>query len=593
MSDGGDDFEQPEDGFEGSDGEVVSGGGGGICGACILMLIGLALYPGALGFAGWNEKRAVCRQKALYDAEDKAIHLSCSSKETAESGEPVKAGNLGFLGCELDETSLTKYSKADIPGLEQMSPNLFNEAGLGLSVKTEMVICKEKCLREVCNRRLSEQGRNDQEMEDGEHEPFTQAGDGKVEAFPEAGFVTPTQSEPSSVPVRRLGSSRRRSQSCTKRCVEWGYYLDWSEVSDGALSNFHDQVKAQQNCTGLNSLWPGAFKPKLQIPNMYAEKGQVQVQGGGWGLNERQTKAIPIDKPVQLTDEQGMVQSPQQPPPFWTDANTMVIGDQLHTCNLAQNATLQLGCMRLSAWVSRPNRVALLGEVSQTPGLMSEEGWEARTDWLCSGQTVQRVCPTRAVNVDTFTHSGWRHGHVHAEVNVDTFTQGGGMDTFAQGGGIPMESCEELKTMEELFEVMHAENNFMTWIYRLIGFLLTWLGICCICQPISTCVQMSADFLDQITECIPGVGCIVDEMTDIFTGLVNSIICAVSCLCGFSSFAFVAAVMWVVMRPMVGIPLLILGVCLCGGAGFLMHTCRNNGARNKGAQQELLADENS
>jgi len=166
-------------------------------------------------------------------------------------------------------------------------------------------------------------------------------------------------------------------------------------------------------------------------------------------------------------------------------------------------------------------------------------------------------------------------------------------DTFIQGGAILFESCGEIRSKEELFEVMHSENNKTTWIYRLVGFLLTWLGICCICQPISTCVQMSADFLDQITECIPGVGCIVDEMTDIFTGLVNSIICAVSCLCGFSSFAFVAAVMWVVMRPMVGIPLLILGVCLCGGAGFLMHTCRKKGARNKGPQQVLLADENS
>mmetsp|Transcript_11410 Transcript_11410/g.22016 ORF Transcript_11410/g.22016 Transcript_11410/m.22016 type:complete len:570 (-) Transcript_11410:164-1873(-) len=569
MSDEGEEFEQPEDDFSGSEGGGEGGGGGGLCTACICMLIGLALYPGALGLSGYNEKRAVCRQKALYAAEDKSILLSCSAP-AAESGEPVEPGNLGFLSCELDETTLSTYSKDDIPGLEAMSPNLFREAGLGLSVQTEMVICKEKCIREACrHRRLSGQGRDDKETDDGEHESFTQAGDRKVESFPEASFVTSTESEPSNVPVRRLGSRRRTQSSCTKECVEWGYQLEWSSTPGSPEGVFKDPVKAQQNCGGTNPQ-EGLFRPAMKIPTKYADSGQVHVQGGGWKLNENQTKAIPIDKPVQMSDEEGMVQSLQQPPLSWSDANTMVRGNQLHTCNTAQSGTPQLGCMRLSAWVSRPDRVALLGEISQTqtPGVMKEEDWEAPADWLCSGQTVQRVCPSAKVPA------------VRA-------------DTFMQGGGIAFESCGEIRTMEELFEVMHSENNMMTWIYRLAGFLLTWLGICCICQPISACVKMSTDFLDQITECIPGVGCIVDEMTDMLTGLVNSVICAVSCLCGFSSFAFVAAVMWVVMRPMVGIPLLILGVGLCAGAGFVMHTCRKKGSRNEGPQQELLPENSS
>merc|ERR1719189_2993058 len=109
-------------------------------------------------------------------------------------------------------------------------------------------------------------------MEDGEHESFTQAGDSKVEPFPEASFVTSTESEPSSVPARRLGSSRRR-RSCTKECVEWGYHLEWSSVPGS--SSFNNPAKAQQNCSGLN---PQEFKPALQIPNKYTDSGQVQVQ---------------------------------------------------------------------------------------------------------------------------------------------------------------------------------------------------------------------------------------------------------------------------------------------------------------------------
>eukprot|EP00419_Tripos_fusus_P037483 CAMPEP_0172773264 /NCGR_PEP_ID=MMETSP1074-20121228/193942_1 /TAXON_ID=2916 /ORGANISM="Ceratium fusus, Strain PA161109" /LENGTH=99 /DNA_ID=CAMNT_0013609511 /DNA_START=1 /DNA_END=297 /DNA_ORIENTATION=- len=99
--------------------------------------------------------------------------------------------------------------------------------------------------------------------------------------------------------------------------------------------------------------------------------------------------------------------------------------------------------MRLSAWVSHPGHVALLGKVSETPGLMSEEAWEAPPDWLCSGQTVERVCPTHMV--------------------------GGTLD-------LPLQSCGEVPSKKALFAVMNSENDKTTWIYRLVGFLLTWLG---------------------------------------------------------------------------------------------------------------------
>jgi len=534
-----------EEGFE--DGEGGGGGGGNMCTACICMLIGLALYPAALGFSGWNEKRAVCREKALYEAEGNSKLLSCSSHAD------VDPGDLGFLSCALDKTTLTNYSNEDIKGLQDLSlKDLFHAPGLGLRVTTEMVVCKEKCIKEVCEgRRLSEQGRNDTEMEDGDYESFTQVGDNEVESFPEAGAATSTEPETNTIPARRLNGGRRR-RTCTNKCVKWGYWLDWSDQPGS--SSFNDQAKAEQNCTGPNPQAP--FSVALGISNKYADAGQVKVQGGGWSLNKKQTKAIPVNVPVTMTatGDLSLPQVPWTPAEAWTKANTMVIGNELHTCK-----DKELGCMRLSAWVSRPGKVALLGEVSQTPGLMSEDGWEAPADWLCSGQTVQRVCPTSAAG------------------------------DLMQGGFL--ESCGEIDSKEELFEVMHGENSFTTWIYRLVGFLLTWLGIYFICQPITTCVQMSGDFLDQITECIPGVGCIVDEMTDIFTGLVTGIICAVACFCACSSFLFVAAVAWVVMRPMVAIPLLILGLCLCGGAGFLMHTFRKKRAKTSDAEQALLIED--
>jgi len=419
---------------------------------------------------------------------------------------------------------------------------------LGLKVTTEMVVCKEKCTRSECRgRRLAEEEPKDTGMNDG-----------KVDSFPEAEAETFTESPNNSFPARRLSGRRR---SCTKECVQWGYWLDWSDAL--VSSDFHDTARAQQACGGTNPLGP--VSPALGTSTKYANSFQVKTQGGGWALNGKQTRAIPVDVPVKLTATTNellpFVKGELPPMEGWDDINTMVIGDQLHTCNLKPPTDKGLGCMRLSAKVSHPEQVALLGKVSvsQKPGRMSEEGWEAPADWLCGGQTVQRVCPTAGV--------------------------GSSLD-------VPMESCDVIRTKEELFEVMHGENNMTTWMYRLAGFLLTWLGLCCICQPLTTLVEMAGDCLDQITQCIPGVGCIVDEMTDVFTGLVKAVVCAITCMCAFSSFIFVVGVMWVVMRPLVAIPLLIFGFCFCGGAGYLMHTCRKKKEKEAGmgSQQELLDD---
>ena len=60
---------------------------------------------------------------------------------------------------------------------------------------------------------------------------------------------------------------------------------------------------------------------------------------------------------------------------------------------------------------------------------------------------------------------------------------------------------------------MKNENNTTTWIYRAIGLIVTWLGVSMILSPITTLVDIATDYVDDITACIPGVGCIVDGAT--------------------------------------------------------------------------------
>jgi len=198
----------------------------------------------------------------------------------------------------------------------------------------------------------------------------------------------------------------------------------------------------------------------MHIPDKYAP-----VQGLGWHLNEKQSKEFPIDIPVPMTNSQ----------PLLFDLHKVgyhVTGDRLYTC--AHTA----GCMRLSAWVSRPNRVALLGEVSDTPGMMKEEGWKAPGGGVCSNQTAQLVCPS----------SG--------------------------GGNSSLPSCGELETLDDLFELMDKNNRHWVWPERFVYFLFTWLAIACIFRSLSPCMEAYGGFLGRV----PGVGRIVDEMTEIFAG---------------------------------------------------------------------------
>lgn len=299
------------------------------------------------------------------------------------------------------------------------------------------------------------------------------------------------------------------------------------------------------------------------------EAGATMVEGGGWRLNSWQTDQLPIDTPLALSaatstaTASGATAFPPlptiapltpttiapslQPPQILSRANTAVEGNQLVTCR--QN--LKVGCLRISFAVGVPSTIAMLGQVSPETGRMTTDGWKSPKNWLCSGSVINRVCP---MSVSGDVNNGLQH-------------------------------CGEIKSKEELFETLHSENKTTTWIFRVMSLLVTWIGLCMICSPITRIVQMATGFLDQITSCIPGVGCLVDYATDLFVGLVQSVVCCITCMCAVSSFLLVAGIVWVVMRPLYAIPMVILGICLCGGAGFAMHHFKKNKTQKQHADR--------
>merc|ERR1712012_178966 len=91
---------------------------------------------------------------------------------------------------------------------------------------------------------------------------------------------------------------------------------------------------------------------------------------------------------------------------------------------------------------------------------------------------------------------------------------------------------------EKLFEHFKADAKATTWIFRVAGFLALWFAFTRCAQP-----------LEVVTDCIPCIGpCLGDA--------VEVIACVVCCYPALACCLGVAGVVWVAMRPMVGIPLM-------------------------------------
>jgi len=501
------------------------------CSACCCLLIGLLLWPGALYAAGWNEQRVVCREKAILAAEKYAVDLQCDQHARTAAGKPIEKGALGYLSCDLDQSTFTNWTAKKFAGLEGMdqagaAPLMGPKgvAALAMRMHVQMYVCEESCARERCgSRRLGED--------------TEEAGD------------------PRAAEARQL---RKKEKSCTKHCVEWRYSLRLTDRAVG-VANFRDNEKARRQCgSSRNPTSPGSGLT-MGSSDLYGASGQVKVKGGGWDVNNWQSRQIPIDDKVPLPRRSPPpgLGSHTQPPTRLGHATTYVEGDAVRTC-----ANESVGCLVIGFTRAAPEDVTMLGLVSAAhPGRFSEpeEGlWPAPRDWLCgSGETVNRVCPMTS--------------------SID----------LASG----IQSCSGGLSKGEFFDDMKGENSTAAWIYRLVSFFCVWLAVFCVCSPITAIVEWATDSIDDLTDCIPGVGCVVDLMTDMIVGVVRTVVCMLAFACAVSSFLLVAGTVWAAMRPMVAVPALVLGLCCCCGTCFAARSCAQQGKKKDGGDEESGEDQ--
>jgi hypothetical protein len=106
-------------------------------------------------------------------------------------------------------------------------------------------------------------------------------------------------------------------------------------------------------------------------------------------------------------------------------------------------------------------------------------------------------------------------------------------------------------TKDALFEHLISSNTGVTWILRIVMWLLLWASCTCMGRP-----------LEVAADCIPCIGPFLGDMID-------AVVCCVTCFPSLACCGIVAGCVWVAMRPAVGAPILIIGLCIvCGSVGY-------------------------
>lgn len=133
------------------------------------------------------------------------------------------------------------------------------------------------------------------------------------------------------------------------------------------------------------------------------------------------------------------------------------------------------------------------------------------------------------------------------------------------------------QSKDELIKQLQSENSTLTWILRFVGALCAWASVYCCLQPISAAADIIGDYLRMLP-----CGSFLEDCLE---GAVHELLCCLACGVGCSCALFVISIMWVAMRPLVGIPLMILALCcFVGGVGTFK-------SQHKGKAKGQPADE--
>eukprot|EP00746_Dinoflagellata_sp_MGD_P102644 gnl/MRDRNA2_/MRDRNA2_420768_c0_seq1.p1 gnl/MRDRNA2_/MRDRNA2_420768_c0~~gnl/MRDRNA2_/MRDRNA2_420768_c0_seq1.p1 ORF type:complete len:175 (-),score=19.67 gnl/MRDRNA2_/MRDRNA2_420768_c0_seq1:56-580(-) len=140
--------------------------------------------------------------------------------------------------------------------------------------------------------------------------------------------------------------------------------------------------------------------------------------------------------------------------------------------------------------------------------------------------------------------------------------------------GYQLGSLKEGKyTLDEMYAQLLAEANTMTLVFRFVGFLVLWVGICLATGPLSI-----------IADCVPFIGPYLGDA-------VERVICVASCFPATGIAIVVIGICWVAFRPAIGIPMVLLSCLAAASYAYWKHQKQEEKAQDGETQDGKKAQD--
>lgn len=192
-----------------------------------------------------------------------------------------------------------------------------------------------------------------------------------------------------------------------------------------------------------------------------------------------------------------------------------LLGHVVHTCN-----TEKVGCLRISYYKSSATHGSYLGR-SKGSGMVEQQvrtmPWKAPAFWLCP-----------VTDVDLFSAKDYP------------------------------------QSPEDVISEAEHNNMVQTWIFRLVGAILAPLGIFLFLCPIQKLAEVVEEFFDWF-RFVPLLGSALGFLGNAVSEIVGCALMAIALSLGLPSVMLVVSISWCVMRPLLGLPMLL---CSLVGLAF-------------------------
>jgi hypothetical protein len=322
----------------------------------------------------------------------------------------------------------------------------------------------------------------------------------------------------------------------TRTVVTWEYRLEWSG-SEVNSNNF----KAWDNNEALRALERGCGRNFKRNPPMDMMQSETLSSGfmvaGGFDLTRLLDK-VSVKEPVTIKQHpSGSYSAPlttgnskrlardgqaytrrefieyygeEQGVKAWETARPEGGGKAKVGLNTVQTCVQpEVGCLKLAYFKSSIRHISHMAKLDAWLSLTKP--WRAPSSWMCSSSSGSN--------------------------SVDLFE-------------------EYAVSADELVDSAQSSNTAMTWLFRLCGFIAVVVGVYCFLQPIQAVADMVDKFLDWF-KFIPILGWGLDFLGDVVSGAVGFAIVLISFGIGAPSAIAVLSVSWLVMRPVIGVPMLL------------------------------------